>query len=203
MRIIVGLLRPREGRVSVAGFSLPRERRQASQRLGWVPDEPLLYPRLSALENMNRFALLWGVPSNLAKQRSHAWLEATGLWPDRHALVEGYSRGMRQRLMIGCALLHEPDVIVLDEPFNGLDMSSALWLRGLLRDKAASGRCILVSSHQPEALDAIVDRLALLEQGCVQRELTRSELQSEGGTAEVFLLRERTARAAGQGLEGA
>ena len=171
---------------SVAGFSLPRERRRASQRLGWVPDEPLLYAKLSALENMNRFALLWGVQAEQAKRRSQDWLEATELWSDRHRLVEEYSRGMRQRLAIGCALLHEPSVVVMDEPFNGLDIKSALWLRELLRQRAASGVALLVSSHQPEALDAIVDRLALLDRGRIQSTLNRAELLACGGTEQVF-----------------
>ena len=185
-RLIVGLLEPRAGSVSVAGFSLPRERRRASQRLGWVPDEPLLYAKLSALENMNRFALLWGVQAEQAKRRSQDWLEATELWSDRHRLVEEYSRGMRQRLAIGCALLHEPSVVVMDEPFNGLDIKSALWLRELLRQRAASGVALLVSSHQPEALDAIVDRLALLDRGRIQSTLNRAELLACGGTEQVF-----------------
>ena len=172
--------------MSVAGFSLPRERRRASQRLGWVPDEPLLYAKLSALENMNRFALLWGVQAEQAKRRSQDWLEATELWSDRHRLVEEYSRGMRQRLAIGCALLHEPSVVVMDEPFNGLDIKSALWLRELLRQRAASGVALLVSSHQPEALDAIVDRLALLDRGRIQSTLNRAELLACGGTEQVF-----------------
>ncbi len=199
-RLMIGLLQPRIGEVCVLGLSVTRERRRASQRLGWVPDEPWLYPKLSALENMNRFALLWSVPAAQAKARSEAWLEATELWSDRHRLVEEYSRGMRQRLAIGCALLHEPEVIVLDEPFNGLDMKSALWLRDLLRQKAAAGRAVLVSSHQPEALDAIVDRLALLQRGRIERDLTRSELRTEGGTAQVFLERERAARSSGTAI---
>jgi ABC-2 type transport system ATP-binding protein len=194
LRSIVGLLRPPRGRISVAGFELPHERCRVSERLGWVPDESLLYPKLSALENMNRFALLWGVPADAARARSRAWLEAMDLWPHRHSLVEGYSKGMRQRLMIGCALLHDPDVLVMDEPFNALDMKSSLWLRDELRHKAEAGKAVLVSSHQPEALDAVVDRLLLLQHGRIERDLSRAELLAEGGTAGVFRERERSAQ---------
>jgi ABC-2 type transport system ATP-binding protein len=88
---------------------------------------------------------------------------------------------MRQRLAIGCALLHEPSVLVMDEPFNGLDIKSALWLRELLRQRAAGGVALLVSSHQPEALDASVDRLALLDRWRIQSTLSRPELLTFGG----------------------
>ncbi|NMO20570.1 ABC transporter ATP-binding protein [Pyxidicoccus fallax] len=185
-RLIAGLLKPRVGQVRVGGVDVVANRSEASRRLGFVPDEPLLYPRLSALENLNQFAVLWGVPAAEARPRAEALLRETGLWEERNAWVEGYSRGMRQKVAICCALLHRPSVLVLDEPFNGLDMGAALWLRELLRARASAGDCILLSQHQPEVFDALVDRLAVLHQGRVVELLDRAEVARRGGTGEVF-----------------
>jgi ABC-2 type transport system ATP-binding protein len=187
LRLIAGLLRPRAGAIRVDDIELTRDRREASRRLGFAPDEPLLYPKLSALENMARFALLWEVPADAARARAEAWLRAIDLFDKRHQWVEGLSRGMRQRLALCCALLHCPKVLLLDEPFNGLDLQAALWLRKLLRERAMAGDCIVLSTHQPETLDAIADRLALIHAGRIVREVDRDELASEGGTAQLFL----------------
>ncbi|WP_426756324.1 ATP-binding cassette domain-containing protein [Myxococcus sp. Y35] len=185
-RLIAGLLKPRTGRIRVADIDVAEDRREASRRLGFVPDEPLLYPRMSALENLNQFAVLWGVPGAEARHRSEALLRETSLWEERNTWVEGFSRGMRQKLALSCALLHQPPVLVLDEPFNGLDMSAVLWLRDLLRRRAEAGDCILLSSHQPEALDALADRLAVLHQGELAGLYDRAEVARRGGTAEIF-----------------
>ncbi len=185
-RLIAGLLKPRTGSIRVAGFDVAVDRREASRRLGFVPDEPLLYPRMSAQENLNQFAVLWGVPGAEARDRSESLLRETGLWEERNAWVEGFSRGMRQKLSLACALLHQPPVLVLDEPFNGLDMSATLWLRNLLRRRADAGDCIVLSSHQPEALDALSDRLAILHRGGLAEVLDRAEVARRGGSAEIF-----------------
>lgn len=186
-RLVAGLLEPRSGRLEVAGINVRTERREASRRLGFVPDEPLVYPRLSALENLARFALLWGVPKGQAKSRAEALLREAELWDARDQWAESYSRGMRQRLSLCCALLHSPSVLLLDEPFNGLDLGAGLWLRGVLRRHAEEGGCVVLSSHQPEALDALADRLALLQDGRAEQTFDRRQLAQEGGAEAVFL----------------
>ena len=173
--------------IRVAGIDVGIDRREASRRLGFVPDEPLLYAKMSALENVNRFALLWGVPAKEARTQGEVWLKQVGLWNERNVLAEEYSRGMRQKLAVVLALLHRPSVLVLDEPFNGLDLGAALWLRELLQSRARQGDCVLLSSHQPDALDAVSDKLAVLNGGRIVRELDRAELTHEGGSAKVFL----------------
>jgi ABC-2 type transport system ATP-binding protein len=187
LRLIAGLRRADQGKIRVAGIDLAIDRREASRRLGFVPDEPLLYPKMSALENVNRFAILWGVPAKEARARAEVWLKQADLWNERNVLIEGYSRGMRQKLAVVLALLHRPSVLVLDEPFNGLDLGAALWLRELLSSRARQGDCVLLSSHQPDALDAVSDKLAVLHDGHIVRELDRAELTHEGGSAQVFL----------------
>jgi len=186
-RLITGLLRLQAGEIRVAGIDVRTARREVSRRLGFVPDEPLLYPKMSALENINRFALLWGVPGAEARARGEKWLKEADLWHERNIWVETYSRGMRQRLALVCALLHQPSVLVLDEPFNGLDLRAALWLREVLKERASDGDCVLLSSHQPDALDAVSDRLAVLHGGRIVRELDRAELTRQGGSAKVFV----------------
>jgi ABC-2 type transport system ATP-binding protein len=199
-RLIAGLLRPCRGSIQVAGFSLTSERREASRRLGFVPDEPLLYPMLSALENLNMYALLWGVPAEVAKARAESLLHDVGLWEERHAWVRTYSRGMRQRLALAGAVLHEPEVLVLDEPFNGLDLGAGLWCRESLRRQAAAGRAILLSSHEPETLGLLADRLAVLRQGRIAALLGRTEMAAEGGVAAVYLRLCGAVRAMGEVL---
>ncbi|WP_426748190.1 ABC transporter ATP-binding protein [Myxococcus faecalis] len=201
-RVVAGLLKPRAGQVRVAGIDVATNPSKASQRLGFVPDEPLLYPRLSALENLNQFALLWGVPATQARPWAEALLRDTGLWEVREAWVESYSRGMRQKLSVCCALLHRPSVLMLDEPFNGLDLDAALWLRGLLRARAEAGDCILLSHHQPEVLDVLVDRLAVLHRGQVMDLFDRAEMARQGGTAKLYqrACRDATLRAVREGV---
>ncbi len=186
-RLLTGLVRPASGTVEVAGFDLPRQRLDANKCIGFVPDESLLYSRMSALENLNQFALLWGVPGGEARSRSEALLRDANLWDERHVWVEHYSRGMKQRLSLICALLHKPRILILDEPFNALDLEAAIWLRTLLRRAAANGDCILLSSHQAQTLDELADRLAVLEHGKIAALLDRPALAEQGGTEAVFL----------------
>lgn len=192
--LVVGLLQPASGEIEVAGFSMAAARREGSRCLGYVPDEPLAYPKLSALENLNRFGLLWGVPRSEIRERSESLLREAGLWEERNIWAEAYSRGMRQKLSLCCALLHRPRVLILDEPFNGLDLGATLWLRSMLQNWVKAGGCALLSSHQPEALDALSDRLLVLRDRRILRDLDRAALSGEGGSAAVF----RQAQAAEQ-----
>jgi len=186
-RLVVGLARPQQGKIRVAGIDMRDGRREASRHLGFVPDEPLLYDKMSALENVNRFALLWGVPGQQARAHAETRLKQADLWNERNRLVETYSRGMRQRLSVVCVLLHQPSVLVLDEPFTGLDLDAAQWLREVLVSLTNEGKCVLLSSHRPDALDALSDKLALLHGGRIVRTLDRAELAHQGGSAKVFV----------------
>jgi ABC-2 type transport system ATP-binding protein len=185
-RIIAGLARAHSGSVEVAGVSVAEDRREASRNLGFVPDEPMLYPSLNALENLNLFALLWGVEGAVAKERAELSLRRAGLWQDRHAWSKTFSRGMRQKLSLCAALMHDPPILVLDEPFAGLDLEATLWLRELLAARARSGGCVLLSTHQPEAVDAFADRVAILHQGRIAADVDRAELKRRGGTTALF-----------------
>lgn len=187
LRLVVGLLQPLRGSIRIGGLSLPQERKQVGRLLGYMPDRSLLYPRLSGLENLNRFATLWQVPAAEAKARSEALLRAANLWDARDRWVESYSKGMRQQLSYCVAVIHEPKVLVLDEPFDGLDIGAALALRDWLQTRARAGGAILVSSHLADALDAIAHRVAVLESGRVVEVLEAAEVARRGGSARVFV----------------
>lgn len=185
-RAVVGLLVPEVGSIEVAGISPTSERREANRRLGYVPHESLLYPALSGLENLNMFGLLWDVAPEAIRQKSDTLLQSAGLWEKRNEWVRSYSRGMQQKLSICAALLHQPQVLLLDEPFNNLDMASVLWVRGLLRRLADAGSAIVLSSHLPETVDAVADRVALLCDKRITDVLDRKQVQKLGGVSAVF-----------------
>jgi ABC-2 type transport system ATP-binding protein len=185
-RLLAGLLRPDAGEVEVAGVAVAADPREAKRRSAYVPDEPLLYPELSALENLDLFARLWGVPPAAARQRSETMLTAVGLWPVRNRWVRGYSRGMRQKLALCAALLHRPRVLLMDEPFTGLDVEGVLWARRLLRELTAAGGTVLFTSHTPEIVEALADRVAVLHRGAIAYRGTGRELREAGGLVRVF-----------------
>ena len=125
LRMIAGLLRPDAGRVEIFGVDVVAAPRRAKALMAWLPDEPLLYDRLSPLEYLEFVAGLWLVPPPLAKARAEDLLETLGLWRHRHERCEGFSRGMKQKTVLAGALIHEPKFLLLDEPFTGLDAGSA------------------------------------------------------------------------------
>src|SRR4051812_3966520 len=166
-RIVAGLLHPGHGDVEVGGVSLRQQPTEARRTLGYVPEQHLLYPSLSALENLNMFGLLWGVDHEAVRQRSHELLTSAGLWPMRNEWVENYSTGARQKLSLCVALLHQPRVLLMDEPFTGLDLDSALWARTHLQAFARAGGSILFATHMPELAEAFAHSVAVLRDGVV------------------------------------
>lgn len=185
-RMLAGLLQPDAGEIRVADVDVRTAPRAAKMRCAYLPDEPLLYPNLSALENLNLFSVLWGVPGALAKTRAEALLHEVGLWPVRQQQAQTYSRGMRQKLALCTALIHDPDVLLMDEPFTGLDIEAGFWARDLLRRFADSGRCVVFTSHTPELVEAIADRIAILHQGRVAYQNSQGAVQHAGGMVKVF-----------------
>lgn len=185
-RLLAGLLRPDEGEIRVAGVSLSVEPREARRRSAYLPDEPLAYPTLSALENLDMFGRLWGVPPAEARERGQALLRRVGLWAERDRWVESYSRGMRQKLALAVALLHRPQVLVMDEPFTGLDVAAALFARDLLREHARAGGTVLFSSHVPELIEALADRVAVLHSGRIAYDEPRDSVARDGGAVAVL-----------------
>ena len=166
-RVAAGLLRPDTGEVTIAGHGIHVAPIDVRKRCAFVPDEPMLYPDASSLENLNAFALLWEIPARTARPRAEGLLREAGLWDSRRQWVRGFSRGMRQRLSICAALITNPLIMVLDEPFTGLDDAGVRWMQGKLRGVADAGGSVFVTNHSGDRLTEVADRTGVLCKGQV------------------------------------
>jgi len=165
LRVCAGLLEPDGGEVMIAGASLAREPMQARARMGFVPDRPFLYERLSAREFLLFIGALYDVPAAQASIRAEALLERLELAQNADHLIETYSHGMRQKVSLAAALLHDPPLVMLDEPLIGLDPRGARALKDLLRERAARGHGVLVSTHLLDVAERLCDRAVILHHG--------------------------------------
>ena len=187
---VAGLLAPDRGHVLVAGADLAREPRVAKARLGFVPDRPFLYERLSAREFLAFVAALYDLPADAAERRAESLLERLDLAAHADRTIEGYSLGMRQKAAIAAALLHSPPLLLLDEPLNGLDPPAARLLKDLLREHAAAGGGVLVSTHLLDVAERLCDRVVILRAGRVVAEGTLASLRgdrAERSLEDVFM----------------
>lgn len=178
MHIIAGLIEATSGGVLFNGSSILRDPIAWKQRLGYVPEEPHLYPHLSGLEYLTMVGQLRNLPSRTASDRIDGLLRLFALHPDRHLAISSYSKGMRQKVLLSAALLHNPDVILLDEPFSGLDVASGLVLRGLLRELARRGKVILFSSHELDTVERVCSHVVILHRGRVVADDSIERLRS-------------------------
>ena len=178
IRILASLTRPSIGDVQVAGFHLPAEAAAVRSRLGVVSHQPFLYGDLTAEENLRFYGRMYGVP-NLAS-RIDAILELVGLTARRRDLVRTFSRGMQQRLSIGRAVLHDPEVILFDEPYTGLDQDASDMLDKVLRQVASRGRTVVMTSHDLLRAAGLASRFDVLSRGLIKASIPASELQAEG-----------------------
>lgn len=167
MKMITGLMEPSSGEIVFDGRPVHLDPIAHKQRYGYVPEEPHLYLHLSGLEYLEMVAQLRGLPPKPAAGRIDGLLELLGLHGDRHAAISAYSKGMRQKVLLAAALLHDPDLLLLDEPFSGLDVASALVLRSLIQELAARGKVILFSSHELETVERVSSRVVILHRGRV------------------------------------
>ena len=177
MRLICGLAKPDRGEVRLGGVSTRKAGHEMRRYIGLVAHAPLLYDNLSAWENLMFFARLYDIQQ--PEPRVEAVLHAVDLWPRRHDAVRTYSRGMTQRLAIGRAILHDPPVLLLDEPDTGLDPASAETLARLIRSLGASNRAILLTTHNMERALAWADSVSLLVDGKIVERAQTSTLTTE------------------------
>jgi len=190
LRVCAGLLRPDEGEVTIAGASLAREPLVARARMGFVPDRPFLYERLSGREFLDFIAALYDVPSNVAAGRADELLERLDMLRAADDLIETYSQGMRQKISLAAAVIHDPPLAMLDEPLNGLDPHGARTLKDLLRERAARDLGVLISTHLLEVAERLCDRVIILHHGEKVTEGSLSELRGEHSDAtleDIFL----------------
>jgi ABC-2 type transport system ATP-binding protein len=190
LRVCAGLLRPDVGEVRIAGASLRGDSRRARAQLGFVPDRPYLYDRLSAREFLEFVGALYDVPAALAWERAERLLDRLELAEARDDLIETYSLGMRQKVALAAALIHDPVLTLLDEPLGGLDPYGARAFKDLLRERAARGLGVLVSTHLLEVAERLCDRVVILHRGRVIADGSLDELRGSRGGAtleDVFL----------------
>ena len=175
LRILASLSRPSLGEVNIAGYKLPQQAAQVRAKLGVVSHMPLLYGDLTAEENLRFYARLYGI--NNYELRITEILEMTGLERRRRDLVRTFSRGMQQRLAIGRAVLHDPDVMLFDEPYTGLDQDASSMLDEILKTVAAQGRTIVMTSHDLSRAEELATRFDILSRGVIAASATRRQLK--------------------------
>jgi ABC-2 type transport system ATP-binding protein len=165
MKLITGLIGVTSGEILFKGQPIHQDLIAYRRRMGYVPEEPHLYPHLSGTEYLTMVAQLRDLPTKLAAQRIDGLIQLFSLDDDRHASISGYSKGMRQKVLLAAALIHNPDLLLLDEPFSGLDIGSALILRSLIQELAVRGKAVLISSHELETVERICSRIVILHRG--------------------------------------
>jgi len=190
LRMCAGLLEPDSGEIRVDGCLLGREPLEARRKLGFVPDDPFLYERLSAREFLDFIGAIYDVPAALTHERSERLLERFELADAGDTLIETYSLGMRQKVSVIAATLHHPRLLMLDEPLGGLDPHGARMLKDLLREHADGGGGVLVSTHLLDVAERLCDRVVILHRGRKLAEGRFSELRGvrhDATLEDVFL----------------
>jgi len=175
LRILASLSRPTLGEVSIAGYQLPNQASQVRARLGVVSHLPLLYGDLTSEENLRFYGRMYGLTA--LEQRITEVLEMVGLEARRRDLVRTFSRGMQQRLAIGRAVLHDPDVVLFDEPYTGLDQDASSMLDEVLKTVAAKGRTVVMTSHDLARAEDLATRFDILSRGVISASASRKELK--------------------------
>ncbi len=193
IRMIVGILRPTSGTVTVGGVDIQARPLEAKARLGYIPDRPFVYDKLTGGEFLRFCAALYGLQGAGVERRIDDLMAVFELAPWKGELTETYSHGMRQKLIIAGALVHRPEVIVVDEPMVGLDPKSARLLKELLRQFVSRGGTVIMSTHTMEIAETMCDRIAIVHRGKIAAHGTLAELRrqtsSEGMSLEDLFLK--------------
>jgi ABC-2 type transport system ATP-binding protein len=167
MKLITGIMQATDGEILFDGAPIHRDLIAFKQRMGYVPEEPHLYAHLTGAEYLTMVSQLRNLPSKRAQERIEGLLFLFSLHSDRHSQIANYSKGMRQKILLSAALLHNPELILLDEPFSGLDVGSALVLRSLIQELARRGKVVLFSSHDLETVERVCSHVVILHRGKV------------------------------------
>jgi ABC-2 type transport system ATP-binding protein len=165
MKMITGLIGMSSGSILFQGVPIQDDLMAYKQRMGYVPEEPYLYTHLSGAEYLVMVGQLRNLARKVASERIDGLLRSFTLYDDRHVPISAYSKGMRQKVLLAAALLHNPELVLLDEPFSGLDVGSALILRSLIEELARRGKVVLFSSHELETVERICSHIVILHRG--------------------------------------
>jgi len=181
LRMIAGLIRPDAGSIHVTGIDALADPVAAKQVMAWISDEPMIYDKLTPREYLEFVAGLWRVEPALAETRARELLAWLGLAAHADERCESFSKGMRQKVALAGALVHEPRVIILDEPLTGLDAGSARQVKSVLRERALAGGTIIMTTHILEVAERMADRIGVIAHGKLIAEGTLEELRRQAG----------------------
>jgi ABC-2 type transport system ATP-binding protein len=192
LRMASGLVKPDAGAIRVFGIDALADPIAAKRIVALVPDEPMLYDKLTALEYLDFVAGLWKVPRKTAMARAEELLHFLDLWESRNQRCEGFSRGMKQKAALAGALIHDPRLLILDEPLTGLDAAVARQVKDLLADKVRQGVTVILTTHILDVAERLAQRIGIIARGRLLAEGTLEELRKEAGMAgssleDVFL----------------
>jgi len=187
LRMVAGLLRPDAGSIAILGVDALRDPVAAKQVMAWVSDEPMIYDKLTPLEYLEFVAGLWGIDPAVSQPSAQGLLASLGLEPHLHERCEGFSKGMRQKVALAGALVHDPRLIILDEPLTGLDALSARHVKGLLQERVRSGCTVIMTTHILEVAERMADRIGVIASGRLVAEGTLGELRRRNGRDDTSL----------------
>ena len=191
LRMVAGLLRPDAGSIHVLGVDALADPIEAKRVVAWVSDEPMIYDKLTPFEYLEFVAGLWGVEAGTAEARARELLGWLGLGPDAHRRCEGFSKGQRQKVALAGALVHEPRLIILDEPLTGLDAGSARTVKDVLLGRVRAGATVIMTTHILEVAERMAERIGVLAEGRLVAEGSLDELRRvrgrDGSLEDIFL----------------
>ena len=191
LRMVAGLLQPEAGSISVFGLDTRKDPIGAKSIIAWVSDEPMVYDRLTPYEYLEFVAGLWGIDARSAQTRATELIDWLGLTPHAHQRCGGFSKGMLQKVALAGALVHDPKLIILDEPLTGLDAGSARQVKQVLLDKVKQGVTVIMTTHILEVAERMAERIGVINHGRLVAEGTLAELRAQIGREttleEIFL----------------
>jgi ABC-2 type transport system ATP-binding protein len=187
LRMAAGLLQPDAGTINIFGIDALADPIAAKRIVAWLPDEPMLYDKLTPLEYLEFIAGLWAVPAAVAQSRALELLDVLELTPHKHARCEGFSRGMKQKVALAGALIHNPKLIMLDEPLTGLDAAIARQVKDLLTARVKAGATIILTTHILEVAERLADRIGIVKDGRLLAQGTLPELRDLVGNGATTL----------------
>jgi ABC-2 type transport system ATP-binding protein len=187
LRMVVGLLKPDAGSVQIGGIDALSDPVAAKQITAWLSDEPMIYDKLTPYEYLEFVAGLWRIEPAVAQARARELINWLGLDPHAHERCEGFSRGMRQKVALAGALVHDPKLIILDEPLTGLDASTARQVKDVLRARVREGGMVIMTTHILEVAERMADRIGVIARGHLIAEGTLDELRRQSGETSTSL----------------
>jgi ABC-2 type transport system ATP-binding protein len=201
IRMMMGLAPPTSGEIEILGFRLPGQALEAKRRIGLVPEDSLLFDRLNGAEFLEFAGRMYGLERAVARRRAEELLELFELAQEGRKLIADYSKGMRKRLAMAAALIHRPELFLLDEPFEGVDAVGARLMKDILLDQIRRGATVFLTSHVLEVVERLCDRVAILHEGRLVLERSVDELRAAAESLEDVFVRVVGGAKSAEGLD--